>query len=455
MESPHKIGSNILRDLWVVSYPLMLSFLSVMMMNFVDRIFLSHYSMDAHNAVVGAGTLAGAFFLGWQALTGIGTVFVARLQGAGRKEEIGKPVWQMLWVSLISVVFFLPMAFIGAEWLIADQPDAEKQIPYLFWILLAGPVSTSYAALCTFYIGRGKTLPVTVLAFLGNGVNIVLDYLLIFGVPGIIPELGIAGAAIATAIGILTQWAWMFTLFLHKEHREVYGTHYWYFDFALMKSAIKVGLPHALFMLVEIGSWALFYQMMGSIGKTHISIAGISQSILLLFIFFGLGLEKGVCSLVGNLIGKKKPEKISEVMTASFQLLILIFIPITLCLVIYPEPILRLYLGNEEGLEMLPLLKTALRYVTLYLIFEHIRWVFTGILTAMGDTTYIMISGGLSIVLCMVLPTYFFVVVPKGDIFLALQIWTFYSFTFAVIMLLRFLKKRKEEIAPLMAHAPH
>ena len=87
-----KTGS--VAELWKVSYPMMVSFFSMMLMVFVDRIFLSWYSTEAFNAATTAGTLAWGFILGLITLASMSEVFVAQYNGAGKFSKIGSPVWQ-------------------------------------------------------------------------------------------------------------------------------------------------------------------------------------------------------------------------------------------------------------------------------------------------------------------------------------------------------------------------
>src|SRR5579872_2631850 len=92
-----------IRELWTVSYPLMISTLATLFMLFTDRIFLAHYSLSALNASVNAGTLAWAFMGGFSMITAMSEVFVAQYNGARQYLRIGAPVWQMIWLSLFSL----------------------------------------------------------------------------------------------------------------------------------------------------------------------------------------------------------------------------------------------------------------------------------------------------------------------------------------------------------------
>ena len=80
-------------------------------MIFTDRLFLARYSLDALNAVANAGTLAWALMGGVGMITAMSEVFVAQLNGAKLYGRIGVPVWQMIWLSLMSYVIFAPLAF--------------------------------------------------------------------------------------------------------------------------------------------------------------------------------------------------------------------------------------------------------------------------------------------------------------------------------------------------------
>ena len=98
-----------MRELWSLSVPLMLATMSSMMMLFVDRLLLANYSTAALNAVTNATTLGWAIQFMWLALAGIAEVFVAQHNGAGEERKLGPPVWQMVWLGVLSLLFFAPM----------------------------------------------------------------------------------------------------------------------------------------------------------------------------------------------------------------------------------------------------------------------------------------------------------------------------------------------------------
>lgn len=107
----HPEGS--IRELWRISFPLMISTFASLLMIFTDRIFLARYSLEALNASVNAGTLAWAIVGGCGMVTAMSEVFVAQYNGAGKLREIGRPVWQMIWFAIFSLALFIPLGIWG------------------------------------------------------------------------------------------------------------------------------------------------------------------------------------------------------------------------------------------------------------------------------------------------------------------------------------------------------
>lgn len=444
-----KTGS--VAELWKVSYPMMVSFFSMMLMVFVDRIFLSWYSTEAFNAATTAGTLAWGFILGLITLASMSEVFVAQYNGAGKFSKIGSPVWQTIWLTLASYLFYIPVATWGTSLLY--DPTLSPNEYYFFQILMYfGPIFALIPAIGGFYIGRGKTQIMQWMAILGNVVNIILDPILIFGVGDIIPSMGIRGAAIATGVGSLVEAILLFYLFMRKEHRITFGTLKYSFEKSLFLNTIKVGLPPAIFICLELMGWAIFYNFMAQISPMHIFVASVCQTILLLFLFFGMGIEKGTIAITGNFIGSKEKSKVVNVLTSGLKLVTSFTCISALFLIIYPDPLINWFLQNpallEPGMNLLSidvleakfLIRIGLVFITFYILLENIRWILNGILTAAGDTLFLLTSGAITVWFLLLVPTYLFIVLPKTNVAYSFIIWIVYSATALGIVLFRFLQ---------------
>lgn len=442
-----------LKEVWNVSFSLMVMFFSMMTMTFIDRLYLANYSQAALTAAASIGTLCWALTLGWSTLSMMSEVFVAQFNGARLYQKLGEPVWQTLWIAGISLLFFLPIAFFGGSFLKQAGLFNHLEASYFQWSMLFAPIQVTLTAFSGFYIGQGKTAIVKWLAVLGNTVNIILDPIFIFGIPGYFPSLGVAGACIATGIGFFIQVVVFAFLFFSRKNAEEYGTRNFHLKTDLLFKCLKVGTPPALFVLFELMGWAIFYWMMSKIGTTHIVVASVCQSILLLFLFFGLGLEKGVAAVAGNLIGARKIDKVSRVARSGAMLVFLFALFTLLLFTLFPDALITWFFNNPEALEtdqsilhltasQLPELKanvqSGLIFVAIYLALENTRWVFSGILTSAGDTLFLMVSGVISVWVFMLLPTFFLVYRPLAPVDIAFYIWVFYSFCATAIVFYRY-----------------
>jgi len=446
------IQSGKIKELWKVSFPMMVSFLSLAVMLFVDRIFLAYYSPSALNASAQAGTLAWGFILGWMTLATMSEVFVAQYNGAKEHKKIGRPVWQMIWICLASCFFFIPMAIWGVHLFYGDTTQTLQEQQYFSYFMYAGPLYALVPAIGGFYVGRGKTKIMQWLALLGNIVNIALDPVLIFGIPGIVPEMGVVGAAVATGLGTFVQVIVLFYCFLREKNQVEFNTNDYKIYPSLFRKSLKVGIPPAMFTMFELFGWALFYKMMSLISPVHILVASVCQSILILFLFFGWGLEKGTIAVTGNLIGSGRNENVHTVLTSAFKLSFWYFLVTVVILIIIPDPLINWFFNNphaiEQGLdlanvstsleEIKGLIKTSLIFVCVYIFFENLRWSINGMLTAAGDTMFLLIAGTLAVWGLMIAPTYFFVVLPSAHVYYAFGVWILYSTLACLIVFLRF-----------------
>lgn len=434
----HPQGS--LRELWTLSFPLMLSSLSLMMMLFVDRLMLARFSSEALTAAVSASTFGWSFIFAFTVIGGIAEVFVAQYNGAGLKKKFGEPVWQMLWFSLFTAFVFIPFGFFGAQFVFPNQP---LEYGYLKWMMIFGPSYPIYAALCGFFIGQGKTKMVTYLAFIANFINAGMDYVLIYGIEGITPSYGVEGAAIATSGSSIFQVIVLTLCFLSKQNRLEHNTGDWKFRWNAFKQCCKIGLPGGLFCGCEICGWAIYYWMLASVSPQHLVVASITQSFALLCYFFAEGVSKGAATIAGNLIGAGQIALVSKVFQNGLKLVVLFSGALLVIYLIADDLLVNAFLDSartearwDSSLESS--LRTCLLLSIGYMLFEGIRLLLTGLLTAAGDTRFLLLSGATNTWVFLVLPVYLLVVRTSSTIVFAATICLVYSAIAALSYFLRF-----------------
>ncbi len=176
------------RAVLVVAYPLILSQMSFTLQTFVDRLFLTWYSAEA---VAGAVT---GLFATWGIIglfVGTGeylTTFVAQYSGAGRRERIGPAIWQGIYFSLLAGLCIAALAPLAEPVfaLAGHAPHVRRFEVVSAQIFMLGsfPI-VLMATLSTFFAGRGQTGVVLLVNVASTLVNVVLDYLWIFGHAGL------------------------------------------------------------------------------------------------------------------------------------------------------------------------------------------------------------------------------------------------------------------------------
>ena len=196
-------------------------------MLFVDRVFLSFYSNEAFNASINASTASWALLVFFLSISSIATtVFVSQYHGTGNKKKQGEMTWQMLWLGLFTIPLFIFISAYAPDWI---WPPGRLEKNYFRWASFFGFAYVLYGAFSGFFIGQGKTKMVSLLSLATNIVNILFDFLLIFGVEGIIPAYGISGAAVATSLSMVFQTVVLGCIFFNRENRETKGTTHWRF----------------------------------------------------------------------------------------------------------------------------------------------------------------------------------------------------------------------------------
>lgn len=442
----YKEGS--LKELWALSFPLMLSSLSIMSMIFADRWLLAHFSVTAHNAAVTATTLGWAFIFGWVSLGNIVEVFVAQYNGAKLYHKLGEPVWQMIWASLCSFAFFWPLSLWGGEWFFNNDSLGMLEKEYFGPMLFFGPFYPLSASLCGFFIGQGKTRLVTTVVIIGNLLNVILDVMFIFGIEGWLSPMGVRGASLATGAATILQVVVLGIAFFSQRYRA-FGTLNYRLNFKLLWECVRIGLPNSLFFVCEILAFAVYYMMMKKMGEDYITIVGICQTLLILFSFFGEGLNKATAALVGNFIGAKRIEMIPQVIKSGLKLNLLFLVMMLGSIYLCTPLIIQEFLPTADThfIERISgSLHTCLLIVVFYLFFDGLRFQFGGVLTAAGDTMFLMLAGSTLVWTMMVLPVYFVVVRGGASVEVSCLLSFAYSVLAAVIYFSRIMQGKWRSI---------
>jgi len=432
------------REVLLIGYPLILGQMSFTIQTFVDRLLLTWYSPEA---VAGAVT---SLFTVWCVIglcIGTGeylTAFIAQYHGAGRPERVGPALWQGIYFSLASgaaVAALAPLAETVFALAGHDPLVRAYEVTYARILMMGAFPMVLMATLSTFFAGRGSTRVVLLVNILATIVNVVLDYLWIFGRAGF-PRGGVAGAALATVVAHVAGAGVYLALILSGEFRRAYATLAgWRFEAPLFNRLLRFGLPSGLQYSLEILAFAIFMMIIGRIGTEPLAASGIAFNLNMIVFMPMLGLGVGVSSLVGRYLGADKPGLAERATWSAFGVS---FAYMTLCGLIYvlgPGPLLAPYAAGGDAARLAGVSATAtvlLRFVAVYSIFDMMNVIFAAGLRGAGDTRYPLV---LTVVLswgAMLVPGYLACVVWGGGVYVAWSAASAYVFLLGLFMMRRF-----------------
>lgn len=253
-QSLSKFNPGSVNELVSIAFPLVLSSLSTHLMLFVDRLLLARYDVLTMTAVVTVSFVCSVFQFTGITFTATAEVFVGQFNGAKQYNKLATPVWQMIFFSALSCLIYWPVAVWGPTYLMTPEIHSLGA-SYFRWIMSFAFITPFIGALSAFFIGRGRGIVVTVSSFIGNGINALLAYLLIFG-KGPFPEMGAEGASIATVTASCLQALILFSIFLNKKNNQLYKTRQLKLDKNIFRQCLKIASPSALTRFIEFTGWA-------------------------------------------------------------------------------------------------------------------------------------------------------------------------------------------------------
>lgn len=185
-----------------------------------------------------------------------------------------------------------------------DPAVAELAARYNVYKLPTVPSFLVYSAIRQYLQGRTLMAPATWVMWIGNGVHVVLCWLLVFG-PGGVPAFGLEGAAIAESITVtllvvaLTVWIRVFRL--HGGAWRAWRRDA--FSLAGLAQVTRLGLPIGMQIALEAWAFSTATFMAGWIGRDAIGSHQIALNLAALAFMVPLGISQGAATRVGNLIG--------------------------------------------------------------------------------------------------------------------------------------------------------
>lgn len=335
-----------------ISTPILLSLLAQNIIQVIDTAFLGRVG----EVELGASALAGIIYIALYTL-GFGfsmgsQILIGRRNGEKNYNKIGDIVIQGAIFLLIPAILLIPLLRYGAvHWIPAmfESADVAGAVTeYLEWRVFGIIFAFVNLMFRAFYIGTARTKVLTVNAVVMAGTNVIFDYGLIFGNLGM-PELGIAGAAIASVIAEFASTVFLLVYTRKTVDLDKYGFRKIRFQWSVIKKVLDISVFMMVQYLFSIVTWMLFFVFIENyMGERPLAVTNIVRSFYTILTIPSQALGAVASTLVSNTIGAdKRDEVINLIKRIAF-----ISLGVMVCVIgvvsAFPRMMIRIYTDDPS-----------------------------------------------------------------------------------------------------------
>jgi len=377
-----------------LALPLVISTMSFTVMTFIDRMFLTWYSIDAVAAAMPAAMLQFTLLSFPLGVATYVNTFVAQYEGAGRLRQIGPVVWQGIWIGLISIpllLFTIPLAHTYFHHAGHDPAVVVEEITYYDVLIFGSGAVILAGTLSSFFTGRGATRVVMAVDSLAALLNGILAYLWIFGHGGF-PRFGIAGAGAATVCAEWFRVICYSAIMMRPRYRKYHLASGWRWNGTLLRRLWTFGAPGGLQWLIECGSFTLFITLVGGLGKMNQAGTMLAFNVNSVAWVPMMGMGLAVATKVGQQLGANRPDMAARATWTAFVLAMIYMCTMSLFYVIVPGWFLMGHavgMAPEQFEPLRELIVVLLRFVAVYCLFDAMNVVFMSAIRGAGDTRFV------------------------------------------------------------------
>ncbi|HEX2529096.1 MAG TPA: MATE family efflux transporter [Geminicoccus sp.] len=375
-----------LRETLKLALPVMAARAGILVMTAVDTIMTGRFGAD-ELAFYAVGSAPFILFM----LLGIGlatgtVVLVAQAMGADRLDETGR-IWRIACLDTAILGIGTAILLLPGEtllgWLGQSPEVVEGGARVMRAFALAMPAVLIFAVTSYFLEAIGRPHAGMVIMWLGNILNLLLDWLLMFGPIGI-PPLGAEGAALGTSI---TRWAMTAAIILYafnfKGHRA-YGVRGALGAVAPIRRALlKLGFPFAASQGLESSAFQFILVMAGWLGTAQLAAHQAAINLNALFYMLTLGVATATSVRVGRAAGRRRPDEIARAGWVGVGIGVAIMVTMAPLIALFREQIGAVYTSDPL---VIVVMATALLVVGPTMIVDSGQGVVTAALRGTGDT---------------------------------------------------------------------
>tara|TARA_B100000787_G_scaffold170313_1_gene166331 strand:- start:49732 stop:51126 length:1395 start_codon:yes stop_codon:yes gene_type:complete len=326
---------------WTLAAPVMLGMLGHTFVSFVDNIMVGQLG----TAELAAVSLGNSFmFIAMSIGIGFSTAITPLIAEADSSNNFLKAkstfkhglfLCTIIGISMFLLLFF-SKSFLNSDYLNQPKEVVALAIPYLNLVAFSLIPLIIFQAFKQFSDGLSMTKYPMYATILANIINIILNYILIFGKFGF-PEMGIVGAAYGTLISRFIMVVYLWWLLANKERSKSFVTNIKFFvlDKLMLKKITSLGAPSAMQMFFEMAIFTAAIWLSGLLGKNPQAANQIALNLSSMTFMVAMGLGVAAMVRVGNqkgLLNFRELRRIAfsiflfaVILAAGFAILFLVF----------------------------------------------------------------------------------------------------------------------------------
>ncbi len=340
------------KHILILSLPIMLGSAAQNVIALIDSTFLFHYNQTDFAAMGFVSVLYLVISAIGFSISRGGQILIARSIGAKQFTDVGRLFQTMfLFELLMAAVLFVLIQLFGEEIiaLFIDTPILiEKCNIYLKCRSYGIFFSYLGVSIIALYTGYGRTKFIIIDTFILFTINIVLDYALIFGTMGA-PELGIAGAGIASAIAEgVAFFAFLIYMLLDPKIKEFHLFSLMTISRTLIRRILRISNHMLLQTLVGLGSWLVFFGLVENMGEKPLAISNLVRIVYLILSIPCWGLASGINTMVSQFVGSQKRMAVIPIIWKTTKMTLFMTLVLTIPTVLFPDYILYPLFGKED-----------------------------------------------------------------------------------------------------------
>ena len=397
------------KELLKLGTPIIIGQLGIIFVSFVDTFMVGRHGTED---LASASFVNNMFNLAIIFATGFSyglTPVIGKLFGRGKHFEAGATLKNALLANSTIATFLvvaMGLLYINIDNLGQPEELLETMRPYYKTLLMSLPFIMLFNAFKQFFDGITNTKTPMWVLLCGNVMNIIGNYLLIFGKCGF-PEFGLLGAGIATLFSRMAMLAMVITLFFcRKEYRQyVRGFFDGKITFTEQRLLNKIGLPVALQMGMEAASFSLTTIMVGWIGTKALAAHQIMVTVSQLGFMIYYGMAAAVAVKVSNYSGAGDYANIRRVAASGFRLIALMAVTTSALIFTFRNDIGTIFTDNGDVILLVSQLTVPF---ILYQIGDGMQCTYANALRGITDVKPMMLFAFIA---------YFIISLPSGYLF--------------------------------------